>query len=250
MLTSGIGCTPPAALELASYSDSVAGAGGIGNAWESEIYAKGRQINRWPFSDVVADVTRLTAGLDRSKLAVLELGCGTGNNIWFFLDCGFEVCGIDIAPTAIALASDYVRSFGFSEADLRVGDIAGLPWESDSFDFVVDRGVLSQLTLDDVARTITEVFRVLKPGGRFLSYDLFGWNNSGRQFGVEVSPRSYANFSGGRLFGKSPRTTFFDRELISEMWRPLRVVDLVRHQVVKGEAEDVDEYYTVQAVKD
>lgn len=27
------------------------------NDWETEIYAKGRQINRWPFSDLVSDVS-------------------------------------------------------------------------------------------------------------------------------------------------------------------------------------------------
>lgn len=222
----------------------------MSNEWETEIYAQGRQINRWPFSDVVADVTRLTGNVDRSQVTVLDLGCGTGNNTWFFLDIGFEVCGIDIAPTAIATASAYIQSLGLPEADLRVGDIAELPWDASRFDIVVDRGVLSQLTIDNVAKTISEVVRVLKPGGHFLSYNLFGWDNSGRQFGTEVSPRSYAHFSGGRFFGKSPMTTFFDKQLIIDMWQPLRVAELVRHRVTKDESEGLEEYYTVHAVKD
>jgi len=218
--------------------------------WETQIYAKGRQINRWPFSDLVSDVMRLSAIADRPMVSVLELGCGTGNNVWFLLDCGFEVSGIDIAPTAIAIARESIRALGFEEPDLRVGHIAELPWQADQFDLVIDRGTLSQVTLDEMGKTIAEVRRVLKPGGMFLSYNLFGMNNSGRHFGVEGAPRSYTSFSAGRFFSKTPMTTFLDAPLVYEMWQPLRIVELLRHEVSKVGLETVEEYFTVHAVKD
>jgi SAM-dependent methyltransferase len=219
------------------------------NDWETEIYGRGRQVNRWPFSDVVSDVTRLTAGADRSALSVLDLGCGAGNNVWFFLDSGFEVCGIDIAPSAIKIALDRIRALGYPEPDLRVGDIAHLPWSDGRFDLVVDRGTISQVSLEDVEKTLAEVHRVLKPGGIFLSYNLFGWNNSGRSHGLEVAPRSFGGFTGGRFQSKSPMTTFFDKSLIYDLWSPLRVTQLLRHEVTTDGSDTVEEYYTVHGLK-
>lgn len=219
------------------------------NKWESEIYALGRQVNRWPFSPLISDVVRISARQENPVESVLELGCGTGNNVWFLNESGLRVCGIDIAPTAIAIAEERSRALGF-EPDLRVGDIVELPWNDQQFDLVIDRGTLSQVTLADMARTLAEVERVLKPGGVFLSYNLFGWNCSGRLLGTEVAPRSYGAFTGGRFFSKSPMTTFLDASLIPEMWRPLHIVELLRHEVSKVGSDEVEEYYTVYAVKD
>lgn len=216
--------------------------------WETEVYAKGQQANRWPFSDLVSDVMSHTAGLDRSALSVLDLGCGTGNNIWFFLDAGMRVSGMDISPTAIDMARERIGELGFDQPDLRVGSISELPWEEGTFDFVIDRGTLSQLLVGEVAATVREVSRVLKPGGKFFSYYLFGWNSSGRMLGEEFAPRSFRGFTGGR-FAKSPMATLFDAPLIHELWEPLAITQLRRHEVTVEGTDVVEEFFDVQAVK-
>lgn len=221
----------------------------VADAWETEFYARGQQLNRWPFSDLVSDVMRLSAASDRSQMSALDLGCGAGNNAWFLLDAGFRVAGIDISPTAVRIAGNRLAELGFADVDLRVGSFAQLPWDDGSFDLVVDRGSLGQATLDDVAATLSEVRRVLKPGGLLLSYNLFGWNDSDRKFGIELAPRSFGRFSGGR-FWRSPMTTFFDDDLIREMWAPLVVKRVVRHQVSFGEEDDHEEHYTVHAMRE
>lgn len=218
------------------------------NEWETEIYAKGRQLNRWPFSELVSDITRMTLDVDRSALSVLDLGCGAGNNTWFFMDSGFDVCGIDISPTAVQFARDRLRLLGFEDPDLRVGSATQLPWEDARFDFVVDRSTLCQLVIDDVDRTTREVDRVLKPGGRFLSYNLLGWNSSDRNLGQEFAPRSFHGFTGGRM-AKVPIATFFDESLISDLWRPLRVDRLLRHVVTEPGTGMTEEHFTVHASK-
>lgn len=222
----------------------------VTNSWETDIYSKGRQLNRWPFSDVVADVTRLTAGADRAALSVLDLGCGAGNNVWYFLDAGFQVCGIDISPTAVKVALDRMHELGFDAPDLRVGDFTELPWADCRFDLVVDRGSLSQVTIEDAMKTLSEVNRVLKPGGALLNYNLYGWNNSGREYGLEIAPRSYGHFSGGRFLGGSPFRTFYEKQLIVDLWKPLRVNRLLRHEIVADGSDAVEEHFTVHASKD
>lgn len=219
------------------------------NEWETDVYAKGRQINRWPFTDLVADVMQHTYGRDRTELSVLEIGCGTGNNIWFLLDCGFTVAGMDISPTAIDVARRRIGELGFGPPDLRVGSVTELPWGAETFDIVIDRGTLSQLLTGEVAATIGEVSRVLKPGGEFLSYYLFGAKSSGRDLGEEFAPHSFRNFSGGR-FAKSPMATLFDTGLIHELWAPLTITQLRRHEVTIEGTDIVEEFFDVSAVND
>lgn len=217
--------------------------------WETDVYAKGRQVNRWPFSDLVSDVMQRTAGRDRSELSVLEIGCGAGNNIWFLLDSGFDVAGIDIAPTAIELTRRRLGEQGLESPDLRIGSVTELPWEAETFDIVIDRATFSQLLIGEVAATIGEVSRVLKPGGEFLSYYIFGASSSGRELGEEFAPRSFRNFSGGR-FAKWPMATLFDAPLIRELWAPLTITQLRRHEVTIEGTDVVEEFFDVHAVKD
>ncbi len=51
--------------------------------WESDIYAQGRQINRYPYPAYIGPFLVLFGRApDRTKIDVLEVGCGAGNNIW------------------------------------------------------------------------------------------------------------------------------------------------------------------------
>ena len=59
--------------------------------WD-DIYAGGRQMTRWPWSDLVSAVKRYTPNLNGK--AVLELGCGPGANIRFFQDEGAAYHGL------------------------------------------------------------------------------------------------------------------------------------------------------------
>ena len=92
--------------------------------WETDIYAQGRQINRYPFPAYIGPFLMLFGGApDRGKINVLEVGCGAGNNIWFFAREGFATHGIEGSATALAYAGDRLTAEGLT-ADLRHGNIA------------------------------------------------------------------------------------------------------------------------------
>jgi SAM-dependent methyltransferase len=81
--------------------------------------------------------------LSRSDVRVLELGCGTGNNLWFAAREGFQVCGLDASATAVAFARERLEAEGLT-ADVRVGDFTQkLPYPDAFFDFIIDRAALS-----------------------------------------------------------------------------------------------------------
>jgi SAM-dependent methyltransferase len=108
---------------------------------------------------------------------VLELGCGAGVDLARFAKGGAIVTGVDLAPSAIALARTNFAQQGLV-ADLRVANGEALPFPEASFDFVFAHGVV-QYTADP-RRLVEECRRVLEPGGGalFQVYNRVSWLNA------------------------------------------------------------------------
>jgi SAM-dependent methyltransferase len=108
---------------------------------------------------------------------VLEVGCGAGTDLVRFARGGAHVTGVDISPSAIALARENLRQQELV-ADLREVDGEQLPFAADSFDFVYAHGVV-QYTSGDRA-LVEECRRVLVPGGTavFQVYNRVSWLNA------------------------------------------------------------------------
>jgi SAM-dependent methyltransferase len=136
-------------------------------AWEQEIYARGAQLNRWPYDGVVSFLLReAPRGVAREHVRVLELGCGAGNNLWCAAREGFSAAGIDASASAIRVARERFAAEGLA-VDLRVGDFGALPWEDARFELAFDRAALSCVAHAHAARALAELARVHKPGGLF-----------------------------------------------------------------------------------
>lgn len=95
---------------------------------------------------------------------VLDLGCGSGENVIPLAKKGAKVTGIDLSPDLINVARRRAEKYGV-DADLRVASAyeTGLP--SRSVDVVFCIAVLHHL---DIQRAKNEVRRVVKPGGLFI----------------------------------------------------------------------------------
>lgn len=97
----------------------------------------------------------------------LELGCGAGTYSLWFAKRGYEVYGVDIAPTAIQWAKEKAAEQNI-HVDFRVGSVLNLTSFNDNFfDFVLDGHCLHCIICDDRKAFMESAFRVLKPGGFF-----------------------------------------------------------------------------------
>jgi SAM-dependent methyltransferase len=107
---------------------------------------------------------------------VLDVGCGAGTDLVRFAKGGALVSGVDLASSAIALATENLAQQGF-QADLREADGEALPFDDNAFDLVFAHGVV-QYTAHDRA-LVDECRRVLKPGGTavFQVYNRVSWLN-------------------------------------------------------------------------
>ena len=107
---------------------------------------------------------------ERRDIRILEIGCGSGANLWVIGREGFQAHGLDLAPEAIALGRQMLAGWGVTDAQLQAGSMTDMPYEDTFFDAVVDVFSANCLELADFRTCLAEVARVLKPGGLFFSY--------------------------------------------------------------------------------
>ena len=108
---------------------------------------------------------------------VLDVGCGAGTDLIRFARGGATVTGVDVSPSAIALAREKFAQPG-REAGQRDAGGERRPVNDDTFDLVYAHGVV-QYTPDDRA-LVEECRRVLRPGGEaiFQVYNRVSWLNA------------------------------------------------------------------------
>src|SRR3990172_6472970 len=135
--------------------------------WDA-IYAKhgGRH---WPCEPLVSFVRRVYGPLPpevRRGLRAVELGSGIGNNLWFLLDEGFQVAGIEPSTEARRLCVEYLmlRQAGGYALESRPWP----PWRRE-FDLVVDVTTLQHLSERNHRAALEWIQNVLVPGHRLFS---------------------------------------------------------------------------------
>jgi ubiquinone/menaquinone biosynthesis C-methylase UbiE len=135
----------------AAYWDSQAGRyDGAMDFWDRHLFGASRP---WVCGRATGDV--------------LEVAVGTGRNLPYYPD-GVRLTGIDWSAAMLSIARQRAAALG-RDADLRQGDAQALDFPDACFDTVLC--VLGLCAIGDDRRAITEMARVLRPGGRLLLLD-------------------------------------------------------------------------------
>jgi SAM-dependent methyltransferase len=108
------------------------------------------------------------AALASPDWVVGDLGCGTGQIAAILAPFVARVVAVDASPEMLHAARQRIGSA--SNVDLRRGDLEALPLDDQSLDAAVLTLVLHHAP--DPSKTLIEVARVLKPGGRALLVDM------------------------------------------------------------------------------
>ncbi|MGR5590959.1 class I SAM-dependent methyltransferase [Peptoniphilus grossensis] len=98
---------------------------------------------------------------------VLDLGCGGGRNIEYFLTKADKVYGLDHSNTSVKMASEInKKAIDTGRCKILVGDVKNLPFEDESIDIVTAFETI--YFWNDIERCFKEIYRVLKKEGQFL----------------------------------------------------------------------------------
>jgi SAM-dependent methyltransferase len=109
-----------------------------------------------PLFGAALDAARVTSGT-----RLLDAGCGAGLLSLLASLRGAQVTALDASPGLLAIARQRLPA-----ADVREGDLEGLPFADASFDAVT--AVNSLFYADDMDAAMRELVRVVRPGGRVV----------------------------------------------------------------------------------
>ena len=104
---------------------------------------------------------------------VIDLGSGAGNDVFIarkFTGEKGKVIGIDFTEAMIAKARANAEKLGLQNVEFRQGDIDDMPVTANYADVIVSNCVLN--LVPNKHKVISEIYRVLKPGGHFSISDI------------------------------------------------------------------------------
>jgi SAM-dependent methyltransferase len=120
----------------------------------------------WDIVGAQGEIVRLAeAGEIRSP--VLDVGCGTGENVLYLAGLGHDVVGIDIVPTAIDKAMRKLEERSLT-AEFLVWDALKLHGLGRKFNTVIDSGFFHTLSDQERPDFVRELALVLNPGGTYF----------------------------------------------------------------------------------
>ncbi len=129
---------------------------------------------------------------------VLDLGCGRGSEtIQAAMQTGPKgtAIGLDLTQAMVDTAIANAKEAGVSNASFIQGDIEKLPFENDKFNAVISNCVINHAK--DKSAVYSEIFRVLKNGGRFVISDAVTKNPLPPE--VKNDPEAWAACFGGAV---------------------------------------------------
>ena len=165
----------------------------IDHQWE-KIYQQEGRVWKEPFprfGDVIQTFQ------ERGCRKILDLGCGSGRHLVGFAQAGFRTTGMDISPTGLKLAQNWLAeqkpplenlaayartpSLNWSDSTLtslgwgspgwgfphlvQASMLNPLPFRDGAFDGLMSTQVIHHALLAQVLATINEIWRILTPGG-------------------------------------------------------------------------------------
>jgi ubiquinone/menaquinone biosynthesis C-methylase UbiE len=154
------------------------GAAPLWQKWNHKFVIQTREV-----TELVVKEAEVAAGMK-----VLDLACGTGEpalSLAKAVGPSGRVVATDLVPEMLEAARRNAADQGLSNIEFRAADAEALPFANGEFDRVTCR--FGIMFFPDIAKAMSEIRRVLKPGGRFC-FAVFGTIDENPVFKVSLGP--------------------------------------------------------------
>lgn len=113
--------------------------------------------------------SKIFIDLSGNSNKILDIGSGNGKLAIAMARKGNTVTGLDVSKIAIRTAQEMHRKIASAlPVEFKFGDARKLPFEDNSFDYITSQDLVEHISEDDFKVHLKEVYRVLKPGGRYV----------------------------------------------------------------------------------
>jgi ubiquinone/menaquinone biosynthesis C-methylase UbiE len=106
---------------------------------------------------------------ETAKERLLDVGCGTGIYFEALAGHGKYINALDASPDMINVAAAFCQKRKLDHIYPETGNAEKLPYADDTFDAVIALDTLHHVP--DISAALSEIARVLKPGGAFLVFE-------------------------------------------------------------------------------
>lgn len=217
--------------------------------WE-KIYSEGKMLNKYPYDRVVSLTFKYFGHIqDKSKIKVLDLGCGAGNNSWFFAREGFDVTGIDVSKTAIEFVKKRFIKEGL-KGRFMVMNFNDLPSLSEQYDLIIDRISLVTQEWNDLPLIMKVIKESMHSNSIFISFFYSDKHPVKRYYQNTQNGRTYYLDDGETRLLAGKRITFIDILSHKELYNQFSIIDIYEHSILpikntKSDFKGMAEYITI-----
>lgn len=212
------------------------------NFWEKR-YAKDENYrNRFPYSQIVSFLAK---NKRPGSQTLLELGCGSGCNLWAAAEFGYDCYGIDVSDTIINYARKFLQDRSV-HANLETVSFTDMDFPTEFFDVIIDRSALCCAKLNDHSFIIQKIYEILKPGGLFY-FNPPGEVNSSKLLGSSFPVQTIAKDN--PYFGTSSTLVYYDEPAILDVlycFNELEITQNIKYvRDAKGTSHSYSDYEVI-----
>ena len=188
----------------------------MNNYW-NKLYKEKKHISVWPWSDIVSEINKIKV---KKKIDILEIGCGAGANIPFFLDKRFKYQGVD---TSVHIIKILKKKFPILNKKLIASNFKKIDYKKNSFDIIFDRAAVSHNKFDNIQQIINDAYDLLNEEGHYVGVDWYSTKCSD----CKKQNKKQTNLLKSGVFKSVGPVFFFKKENIISIFKNFKIISLV-----------------------